>query len=288
MLIVNNFTRVSAPAWFDTPDYAGFTDNLDSGVPWGKDILLAGPVNEFARDREWTDNGNPGFGGCFTTLAGSQIAGNSFDFVARHGQAVLAAGYAFDSSSSEAFTGRSDAFALDLICGKQVTTRIGRGAVPDRYPVFPEALQDALRRYTSNGGNIIVSGSYIGTDVWDAVYQGVPRAPQESRNFVQEVLGYKWLTNFGDNAGIVLPAKGSRMPEASYNREWSSRYYRVENPDGIEPASAKTSVLYRYKGSHVPAATWYNANSYKVAAFGFPLETSPQMADILQATLKRF
>ena len=285
VLVVNNFTRVSAPTWFDTPTYAGFTEGTDSGVPWGQDLLYAGEVNQFNRQQNWTSDDNPGFGGCYTDQAGQLVAGNSFDFVARHGHALLEAGYAVSSSSAEAFDGASPAFAVDLICGKQVTSRIGRGAVPDRYHVFPESLQQALRRFTSSGGNVLISGSYIGTDAWDSIYPGVERAPESTRKFVKDVLGYFWVTNFGDRTGQVLPVSGLSLPAVSYNRDWSPTVYRVENPDGIGPASDRARVMMRYHRSGVSAATLYEAPGYKVAAFGFPLETSPQLPELLSSIM---
>ncbi len=289
VLVVNNFTRVSAPSWFDTPEYAGFTDELDSGVPWGQDILFAGSVNQYRRSAEWTDDDNPGFAGTYLEHCGERIAGNTFDFTAQHGAALLKAGFALESSSAEAFHGVSDAFALDLVCGKQITTRVGRGAVPDRHTVFTDSLQTALRRFTAAGGSVLLSGSYIGTDAWDTIYPGIKRASEGTRSFVKEVLGYQFLTNFPDRSGTVLPSRGSTLPTATYNREWSSRIYRVENPDGIKPADKKGSVLMYYKGSRIPAATWFDAPSgYHVAAFGFPLETSPQLEVILKTVLQKF
>ena len=288
VLVVNDFTRVSSPVWFDSPQYAGFTDHLDSGVPWGNDLLLAGTVYEYDRTKPWTDDDNPGFGGSKTDLGGSLVAGNNFDFTARHARALMNAGYAVESSSADAFDGLSDAFALDLICGKQVTTRIGRGAIPDRYSVFPEALQSALRQFTAGSGNLIVSGSYIATDAWDSVFPGVTKASEQTRSFVKEVLGYQWVTNFGDYSGFVQPFAGSGMPAASYNRAWSPLTYRVENPDGLAPASAQTRPLMRYRGTDVTAATSFDAGAWRVAAFGFPLETSPQMEDILKTVLRKF
>ena len=296
VVVVNNFTRVSAPVWFDTPQYAGFLDNLDSGVPWGTDYLVAGEVFQFARNQNWSEDANPGFGGSYTDRAGQAVAGNTFDFAATHGRAILAAGFAVESSSVSAFDGRSDAFAADVICGKQLTTVIGRGAVPNRYSVFSDGLQDALRRYTSAGGNVIISGSYIGTDAWDSIYQGVPKAPDATRDFVKDVLGYQWVTNFGDHGGVVKGTLWNSFPTVSYNRDWSPSVYRVENPDGIKPASGKSSVLMRYKAGRIPAAVWYEATGhgdsdsggYKVASFGFPLEASEQLPELIQAVLKKF
>ncbi len=287
VLIVNNFTRVSAPAWFDTPTYAGFLENLDSGVPWGRDLLYAGNVNQFDRSAVWTDDDNPGFGGSYTDHGGSRLAGNSFDFPAVHGKALLKAGYAFCSTSAEAFHGRTDAFAVDLICGKQLTTRIGRGAVEDRYTVFTDSLQTALRRLTAAGGHVILSGAYIGTDAWSNVFP-VQKAPESTRQFVREVLGYNWVTNYGDTSGWATAASGApfRLPAVSYNREWSEQVYRVESADGIEPASDKARALLRYNGTRITAATVFEGDGYRSVAFGFPLETSPQLDGILSATLR--
>lgn len=293
--VVNNFTRISAPVWFDTPQYAGFLDNLDSGVPWGTDYLVAGEVFQFMRTSNWAEDANPGFGGSYTDRAGQAVAGNGFDFVFPHAQAILAAGYNVESSSASAFDGTSKAFAVDVICGKQLTTVVGRGAVPNRYSVFTPELQQALLRFTSGGGNVVISGSYIGTDAWDAVYQGVPKAPDATRDFVKEVLGYQWVTNFGDHGGRVVPARGSGLPAASYNRDWSPAVYRVESPDGIKPASSSASILMRYREGRIPAAVWYDGparsgpgSAYHVAAFGFPLETSPEMPQLLKAVLRKF
>jgi hypothetical protein len=177
---------------------------------------------------------------------------------------------------------------VDLVCGKQLTTRVGSGAVPDRYSVFPEALQEALKAFTATGGHILISGAYIGTDAWDPIYQGVSKASDDTRSFVKTVLGYQWVTNYGDYSGLALPAPGSNFPAATYNRDWSPLVYRVENPDGIAPASAKTKALLRYKGTDITAATYMDNGRYRVAAFGFPLEVSPQLGEIIKRVLTLF
>ena len=291
VLVVNDFTRLSAPAWFDTPSYAGFMDNIDSGVPFVEDILFCGQVNMFDRTSAWTDDDNPGFGGSYTDEAGKKVAGNTFDFPAVHGKALLKAGYAFCSTSAEAFeTLEPEGFAaVDLICGKQVTTRIGSGAVANRYAVFPKGLQAALRAFTKAGVGVLVSGAYIATDVWDHVYPGV--SPDISgRMFVQEVFGYKWITNFGDRSGYAVPRSGVpvKLGTLRYNRSYSPYVYRVENPDGIEPASEKAVTLLRYHGTDIPAAVAYDPGTYRAVSFGFPLETlldDDSLDDTLKANL---
>ena len=269
VLIVNNFTRISAPAWFDTPSYAGFVDRIDSGVPYIEDILLTGEVNQFDRSCQWTDDDNPGFGGSNVDMAGRKIGGNTFDYPSVHGRALLKAGYAFSSMSVEAFQTAKDvdADALDLICGKQVT-------VPDRgFSIFPKALQDALSRYASKGGNILVSGTYIGTDAWDRVYPIDPGDQSGTQAFIQEVLGYKWLTNFGDTSGRINGSGMSLTTPLRYNRNWREDYYRIENPDGILPASDKGKIILRYGGTDIPAGTSFDDGKRRVIALGFPLES---------------
>jgi len=306
IVVVNNFTRVSAPTSFDTPTYAGFTHSLDGGVPWGVDFNFAGEVNQFRRLSPWTSDDDPGFGGSYTDYATSIVGGNTFDFVAKHGKAILAAGYSFESSSAEAWDGSRSALAADIICGKQVTTHIGRGGVPDKFAIFTPSLQDNIRAFTSAGGNIIISGAYIATDAWDAIFQGVPKAPESTRQFIREVLGYKSITNYGDRSGKVVPAAGSGLPSTCYNREYTPSMYRVENPDGIGPVNgsgtgiggavgsdvAKGSNAYRYlmyyKGTGIGAAVLYNAKNYKVASFGFPLETTDNLDALLKSTLSLF
>ena len=247
-------------------------------------------MNQFRRDAAWISNDSPGFTGSYNDQAGSQLAGNTFDFVAQHARALLAAGYSVSSSSAEAFDGVSSAFAADLICGKQVTTLSAPDAVCARYTVFPEAFQAALRRYTAAGGNVILSGAYIATDAWDAVYQGVQKAPESTRNFIREVLGYRWVTNFGDRSGRAAPLSSAPMPlpAMTYNRDWSSSVYRVESPDGIAPAGKQARTLMRYEGSQIGAAVAFDGPGYRCVSFGFPLETSPQMTETLASVLRYF
>ncbi len=279
VLIVNNFTRISAPAWFDTPNYGGFMDNIDSGVPYVREINFIGEQNQFDRTKVWTDDDNPGFGGSYTNRGGRVIAGNTFDYPALHGHVLLNAGYAFCSVSADYFPSMdaSTYAAVDLICGKQVTTRVGRGAIPDRYTVFPAPMQDALRKYAAAGGSILVAGAYIGTDAWDQVYPGTSpiKNADQTRAFIQEVLGYKWVTNFGDVTGIIVPKPGAAVQLSDpmkYNRLFDEHYYRVENPDGIEPAGDKAQTFLRYAGTDIPAATVFDDGKHRVIACGFPLE----------------
>ena len=296
ILIVNNFTRLSAPAWFDTPGYGGFMDNIDSGVPYVREINFVGEMNQFDRTKAWTDDDNPGFGGSYTNRGGRIVAGNTFDYPALHGRILLNAGYAVSSVSADVFQAMDPAgyAAVDLICGKQVTTRVGRGAIPDRYTVFPAAMQDVLRKYAAGGGSILVAGAYIGTDAWDQVYPGTypVKGSEQTRAFIQEVLGYKWVTNFGDVTGVIVPKPGAAIQlsdPVKYNRLFDEHVYRVENPDGIEPAGDKAQTFLRYAGTDIPAATLFDDGTHRTVACGFPLEaltTEGALEEMLLVSMK--
>ena len=276
VMVVNNFTRVAAPVWVDLPNYGGFMYTLDAGVAWGEDISYAGEVYQFEKGIPWADDDNPGSGGCFTDNQGIKIGGNTFDFVSMHASALMKAGYNVCSAAAGALEAAdtSGIWALDIICGKQVTTPCGRNrAHRDRYEVFPSAFRGAIARFASNGTHLMVSGAYIGTDVWDKLYN-VGKKGDEAREEIKAIFGYTWITNFADRSGTVRPfGNYIRMPETRYNREYKPDLYRVENADGIGPAGEQSRTIMRYRGTDISAAVAFDSGTYRAVSFGFPLET---------------
>ncbi|MCQ2139671.1 MAG: xanthan lyase [Bacteroidales bacterium] len=280
VIIVNNFDRVSAPTWFDGQEYAGFDGATDGGMAYGHEINYVGDIYQFRRELPWMDDDNPGFGACHSDHAGELIPGNTFDFVASHAKSILAAGYGFCSASRDAYIEMEEnCFALDLLCGKQVTTKIGRGAVENRFQVFPVALQERIKNAAAKGTNIIISGANIGTDVWDKVYP--VEVPAEyttaTKTFVTETLGYKWLSDHGCATGEIAPARNAmnmiEVPTFAFHQKMNKDIYCVENPDGILPVSASGAIVLRYTGNDVSAAVSFTGDGYKVMSYGFPLET---------------
>lgn len=282
VLVVNNFTRISAPAWFDTNEYAGFDASLDAGVPYVKEINFIGPQYQFRRELPWLDDDNPGFGAAWTDEAGKVFAGNTFDYCGIHGKALMAAGYAFHSSSVAAFSAdrtlAKNDVALDLICGKQITTVVGTGKVQDRFQVFPTGLQQAIRRYTEDGGNVLVSGANIGTDVWDGIYPVHKDSlyTATTKEFVEKTLGYRWMTNYASrNATVKVWNNGQislSVPEFQFHKERNPFIYCVETPDGIVPASDKSQSFLRYSDTNISAGTCFEGNGYRTVCIGFPIE----------------
>ena len=297
VLVVNNFDRVSGPAFVDTPAYAGFEDRIDSGVPDRRDITFTGEMYNFRRDDEWVSNDRPGFGASYSDRAGEIVAGNSFDYAAVHGKAILAAGHAFYSCSNERFcsdsTFRTDAWAIDMICGKQVTTSLG---LQQKYTVFDSAMQSAIKDFCDKGGNILVSGAYIGTDIWDKIYpvEFDESFRNESAEFAKEVLGYKYATGKASRRGQAQPVRNSviaDLPAVTLVMEKNPQIYCVESPDGILPASKSASSIYRYADSGICAGVAYEGKGYKSVSLGFPveaLENYQMIEDLMVNTLKYF
>ena len=267
VLIVNNFDRISGPASFDGTCRAGFENVHDSGVPYHRDITFIGEMYNFQRGDEWKSNDNPGFGASHSHLAGETVAGNTFDYASIHGKSILKAGHAFCSCSNERFTTDSlvwqNTWTVDLICGKQKTTSIGHQT---RYQVFYAGMQDAIRRFTQSGGNLIVSGANIASDAG---------RDKEQIEFLNKVLGYRLVSANATRLGCVKPYKyGNKYPDIQIVMSPNPAVYCVESPEGISPSNKSAKSIYRYSDSSISAAIIYQGENYKTVCFGFPVEAA--------------
>lgn len=290
VLIVNNFDRVSGPVFFDTHDYAGFDNSIDSGIPYIRDISYIGDMYNNHRNSEWITNDNPGFGGSHQDYAGKIVAGNTFDFAYTHGKAVMKAGYPFCSCSNEAFCNEPDiregAWCVDLICGKQVTTVIGCAENGTRYTVFTEGLQKSITDFTASGGHVLVSGAYIATDIWGSIY--AYKKDEEFRKasirFAENVLGFRHVSGHAGRTGEVRFIDCERIGvekggKVSFHNTINDECYSVESPDGIS-ARGKASTFMRYADTDIPAAVCKEGDGYKAVSFGFPIETIKEESHI--------
>lgn len=296
ILIVNNFTRVAAPSYFDTSEYAGFDNRNGGGVGYVQRINYIGETYQFRKGLEWKDDDAPGFGASYTDMAASVLAGNTFDYPAKHGKALMKLGYGFVSMSAEAFQrglteGKTasenvpklaaDYPILDLICGKQATTPRGTGKVSSQFAVFPEQLQEALREYTLAGGSLIVSGTNIGTDISESIYSDLLSDDKEEElayrkkaaAFAAEVLGYKAMNSHASRSGEYRwVAPGQRNSTGSFHNSLNPDCYSVENPDGIVPSDNRGKTVIRYKDTGISAGTAFDSGTYKCICIGFPIE----------------
>lgn len=189
VLIVNGFTRVSPPALKKDRDgkILGFDMQTDPGVPYKRDRAIVGKQLNFERLSPFQDNDHPGWGASSTELITNGMIGNSFDYPAIHGEALLKTGYSFVSISRDAFERMplrpSQYQMIDLIMGAQ-------RSYPNRYLVYSPLIIKQLQRITEAKVPVIISGSYIGSD------------PSMSES-VQRLLGYTFARKVPNSAKMA-------------------------------------------------------------------------------------
>lgn len=277
VMVVNNFTRISAPDWFDSGEMAGFYDSKDHGVPYMEQINYLGAQFEFRRNLEWRDDDAPGFGACRSNYETQNIAGNTFNYPSIHGKAIIEAGYSFVSTSAMAVdkgdVDLSSYCTVDMIMGKQKETPTGRGAKPSRYKAFTTGLMNALTTYTRGGGNVLMTGAYVGSDIWDK-----EKSLGNEKNFAQNVMGYTWVDGRATLRGEVYSVPSVlKMSDGMGNLHFydtlNSDFYAVESPDAIKASDGKGATIVRYSENNIPAGIASSRNGYKTVVLGFPFET---------------
>lgn len=278
-LIVNGFTRISAPFSFTTRDsIAGFAGRIDNGVPYLSEHQFIGHMHEYRRAIPWMDDDASGFGDSDANYETTKIAGNTFDYPFLHGKAFAAAGRSFVSCASSAVENGSvnltDYKMVDWILGKQRESSVARGAMPPQFKTFSKTQQKQITDYCQNGGNIMVSGAFAGTDLWDNPY-----ADKADRSWAQNTLKYRWRNNYGGVTGRIK-AVASPFPSIkgnyAYYNELNSESYVVENPDAIEPADENAFTVFRYSENNLSAGIVYKGEKYSTCILGFPLESVKQ------------
>ena len=300
VLVVNGFDRISAPADFVAPapgdkEFAGFLDDQDHGVPYVQDISYIGQMREFRRAVPWMDDDASGFGDSYGDYETKVIAGNTFDYPSVHGAAILKAGYSFVSCSDEAvesgLVALKDYPVVDLILGKECQTKMGRGGVtPLQYKTFTQPMQQAIADYCGQGGNIFVSGAFVGTDLWD---NRLATPEEADKKFATEVLKYKWRVGQAAKMGKVKTVASpfpSLTGEYTYHHELNEDSYVVEAPDAIEPATKDAYTVMRYSESNLSAGVAYQGD-YKTYIMGFPFEavrTEAEREALMNAVLNFF
>jgi len=272
VLVVNGFTRISGPAVFDQGDMAGIAWWDDQGVADRIDLSRTGDQYDFSRTSEWLDDDSPGWGASYADMEGKVIPGNSFDFPVIYGRSLRGAGYSFISAGRDAFEdGRYDPdqfAALVVAFGEQRgTIRWDEPSVKD-FRVFTPGMMDAIYSFARPGGNIFLSGAYIGTDM-------VENNDSIAIEFAGNVLGFLWRTNHACNSGKVKYTGQVQQvfPEViEFNNTFNPGIYTVEAPDGIEPADGNSTGIYRY-GSTKTSAGIIKSGVHRVIALGFPFES---------------
>ena len=274
VLVVNGFDRVSAPVSYRDEGTAGFMSHIDGGVADRRDISYIGAQRGFFRSTTYDNNYDECLGSCYSDYAFEVLAGNTFDYAKVHGEAIINAGYSFCSVSAASVERGAvmlaDYSTVDLILGKQLSTVMGEGASGVDFQTFVPAMQLAVRHFTSQGGRIFVSGSYVATDLWNS-----PGATADGQKFAREVLHYRLQGGRATTRGAAAVKRSqAKLSSATYcfNTELNNECYAVESPDAILPADKQSFVVMQYPDCGLGAAVGYKGD-YRSLVVGFPFET---------------
>ncbi len=270
VLIVNGFTRISAPAHYSSGGTAGFDSESDFGVPYIKDIAFTGHQTEFRRSA-----GNS-FGASGQSYVTQIIAGNTFDYPAVHGAALSANGLGFVSCSASAVENGevklTDYKTMDLILGKQKSGVIGKGHDGVHYRAFPEKLRKAVAQFVDKGGDLIVSGEYVISDLLDS------RSSVADREFAAEYLGAESAESDDRKSGRLRDSRSGK--QLKYSSTLNARNYIVEKPDVIIPdASARTTEILTFADSGKRAGQIVDHGKGQVAVMTIPIEAMTEPAE---------
>lgn len=257
VMIVNGFHRVSSPAVIDDGNNKGFDLDLDPGVTYGRMAGWSGYQKTFDNNKRGGE-GAGSLGHCGEELMGKLIAGNDFNYVREHAEAIHSAGkYNIISCSSEAFesdkvkTKKID--CIDLLLGLEKDD--GHSLL--LYKTFSANMRQQLESFCRNHGSLLVSGSYVGSDM----------TSNAERNFLANVLKLRYEgTDRQNRNGNV---QGLGMTFDTY-RALNETHYAATAPDIISPLSTSYCVMRYSDGRN--AAVAYSGKDYRCFTMGFPIE----------------
>lgn len=266
-LVINHFSRVAAPDFFADSLYAGIRPQ-HYAVADGYDISFMGEQYDYVRSSQWQSDDNCGWGSSYADQQFSLTAGNTHDYPLLHGRVLSDLGFSYCSTSAEAVT---DTAALrgytmvDLICGKQRTELHQHGPAdsPDTlYQLFPAPLRAALVDYARHGGNILLSGMYVGSEA-EAL---------GDCEFTREVLRYTYRGDHASRSGMILFNSAWAMPLARLRMQPNATVICCENPQGLLPARGSVGIG-TYHDSGMTAGVAY-AGDCRLIALPFIMEST--------------
>ena len=263
VLVLNAFTRVSGPDWFADSTYVGIRPQ-GHGVGYGKDISYIGEQFDFDTRHPWITDDECGWGSCYCDQQATLTMGNTFDYPVLHGKALAEMGYSYISANAYAIDTIADVDAVDLIMGKQKLTILGTDTA---FKSFTPELQKVVTDYLEKGGNLLVSGAYIASDM---------QSP-EDKAFVKNQLHYTYRCNHACEQGNLVVNRRVLSPATyTFHATPNANSIHTENPDCILPADGARAVA-KYADTQLNAAVAYDGREEqkgKTLAWGFMLEST--------------
>ena len=275
VLIVNGFYRLSSPAVVNDGTRQGFDLDADPGVSYGKTMGFAGRQACFDKTKAGLE-GEGALGYCGNELAGRIIMGNEFNYVATHAEAIMSANKYNIVSCSKSALGRHidnlDHYGcIDLVLGLEKND----GWSLRRYKTFTPAMQSMFTEYTRRGGNLIVSGAYVGSDMDEG----------KDAEFLADVLHV-------EVEGTSRPARRGTVSGmgTSFNiyTTLNEDHYAATSIDRIRPLAPAFCALTDADGRSVCVA--YDGRNNRTFTMGFPFEciTSAQKRSAIMRGILNF
>lgn len=257
VLVVNNFHRLASPQVIDTATEQGFDMDIDPGVSYGLTAGWNGKQLVFDRSKMGREDSN-GLEYCQDEMAGKFIAGNTFDYTTEHAKAIaLSNKYSITSCSSEAvISGKinmSKYQVVDLINGLERYD----GYTPEFYKSFSPTMMKKIEAYTFQGGKLLVSGSYTGSDMQS----------DEEKAFLEKTLKLNYEPI--DSLQPTSEVEGLGL-QFSYYNELNGKHYAATHPEILQPTTDAICAMQYANGAS--AAVAYKGSDYRTFTMGFPFE----------------
>lgn len=273
ILIMNGFQRLAGPEAVCTADSCGFDIHRDPGVSFMHTAEFCGAQQYFGWDGLGKET-TKGMGYSGTELEGMLIVGNTFDYPVLHATDFLATGdYNISSCSRGALekgvVNSTNYHMMDLIMGAQRND----GYSSLEYKTFTPQLKQRLQAFTHDGGSILLSGAYIGTDMMQA-------ADQE---FLLNIMHFTPTQEQHADTLQHIEGMGTKFTYMTIPNEQhlSTAYTSVIRPD------EKAFATLVYSDNRQCAAVAYKGEKYNTLSLGFPIEQI-QEADIRRNLMQAF
>ena len=272
--IINDFHRLSSPAISSTGQ--GFDIDEDPGISYGRTAGWLGRQRVFDPLQLGIED-STGLGFSTDELAGYFIAGNDFNYVRTHAEAIQKAGaYNIVSTSVQAVENGSYSLKKCQIADVLLGLERNDGHSLKPYKAFSTKLSKALLPFTKKGGHLLVSGAYVASD----------QKTMEEQNDVSSLLKCTLAGVCRNTSGNV----GGLGLDFNYFSQLNDTHYAATQTDILAPSVPHAFPAMVYKDSNTSAAVAYKGNDYHAFTMGFPFEciTDPVTRERLMRGILNF
>ena len=256
-MVINGFSRLSAPAVRDNIHEQGFDIEEDAGVSYGLTAGWSGKQQCFNKSTMGSTEPN-GLGYSGNEMAGNFVMGNTFDYVYTHADAIAATKkYNVVSCTSETV----ESGIVDLINYDVVDLALGLQKYDANSTVFyksiPSMLRNKLSAYVLGHGKLIASGAYIGSDLQH----------DDERVWLESTL--KVAYGGAIHTDTISGIKGMGT-EFDFYRQLNPTHYAATKCDVLMPVSTAFCPLQYANG--MSAGVAYKGNDNATFTMAFPFE----------------